>query len=78
MKDKIKIYIEKEAFEKFNKYLSSFVKRNRFKEIDDLKTVSGVEGIYLLVLDEYKQVYIGISTDIKKRIMQHLLVIGNK
>lgn len=55
----------------FEKYLLSFVKRNRFKEIDDLKTVLGVEGIYILVLDEYKQVYIGVSSDIKRRILQH-------
>ena len=37
----------------------------------DLKEVNNVEGIYILVLDEYKQVYIGISNNIKKRILQH-------
>jgi len=30
-----------------------------------------VSGAYVLVLDEYKQVYIGISYDIKKRILSH-------
>lgn len=57
--------------EKFNKHLLSFVKRNRFKEIDDLQTVSQIEGIYILVLDKYNQAYIGISSDIKRRILSH-------
>jgi len=55
----------------FDKYLKSFVSKNKFKEIFDLKEVNNVEGIYILVLDEYKQVYIGISKDIKKRILRH-------
>lgn len=57
--------------DKFERHLNSFARRNRFKEIDDLKIVSGVEGIYIMVLDEYKQVYIGVSGDIKKRILAH-------
>lgn len=57
--------------EKFNKYLMSFIKKNRFKEAEDLQTVSQVEGVYILVLDKYKQVYIGISSDMKKRILGH-------
>lgn len=57
--------------EKFNKHLMSFVKRNRFKEIDDLQTVSQIEGVYILVLDKYNQVYIGVSSDIKRRILSH-------
>lgn len=55
----------------FQNNLSRFQKKNRFKEIFDLKEVSGVEGIYILVLDEYKQIYIGKSNDIKKRILDH-------
>lgn len=57
--------------EEFNKHLMSFVKRNRFKEIDDLQTVSQIEGVYILVLDKYNQVYIGVSSDIKRRILSH-------
>lgn len=57
--------------EKFNKHLMSFVRRNRFKEIDDLQTVSQIEGVYILVLDKYNQVYIGVSSDIKRRILSH-------
>lgn len=55
----------------FYKYLCSFRNNNRLKEIFDLRDVQGVEGIYFLVLDEYKQVYIGKSRDIKKRILRH-------
>lgn len=55
----------------FDKYLKSFVIKNKFKEIFELEEVNKVEGIYILVLDEYNQVYIGISNDIKKRILAH-------
>lgn len=55
----------------FQKCLSAFKKKNRLKEIYDLNDVSNVEGVYMLVLGKYKQVYIGKSTDIKKRILSH-------
>ena len=55
----------------FDKNLKQFVRRNGFKQIDDLAVVSSVSGIYILVLDEYNQVYIGKSFDIKKRILAH-------
>ena len=55
----------------FNDYLKTFTSKNKFKEVFDLKELSRVEGIYILVLDEYKQVYIGISNDIKKRVLEH-------
>lgn len=56
----------------FNTSLSSFlVKYDKFKEISDLNEYAGIEGYYIMVLDEYKQAYIGKTEDIKKRIMQH-------
>lgn len=64
-------YFDSLSREKFCQYLSDFQKRNELREIFDLKEVHGVEGIYILVLDEYKQVYIGQSNDIKKRILRH-------
>ena len=64
-------YFSKLKHNEFDKYLKSFVAKNKFKEIFDLNEVNNVEGIYILVLDEYKQVYIGISNNIKKRILQH-------
>lgn len=57
--------------EKFSKHISSFVRKNCFKEVTDLKKLDGIIGIYILVLDNYKQIYIGQSTNIKKRILQH-------
>ncbi len=51
-----------------------FVKKHKFIEIIDLSEVSNKKGAYILVLDKYKQVYIGVSTSengIKGRILQH-------
>lgn len=67
-------YFENLNFDLFNKHLTSFVNRNRFIEITDLSDVSDKIGAYILVLDKYKQVYIGISNSkkgIKGRILQH-------
>lgn len=56
----------------FDAALSSFLsKYKRFVEVSNLNDFNGVEGFYIMVLDEYKQAYIGKSEDIRKRIMQH-------
>lgn len=56
----------------FNTVLESFLKHyNGFNEVFDLSQYSKTEGYYVMVLDEYKQAYIGKTDDIKKRIMQH-------
>ena len=56
----------------FNSSLNMFVaKHKQFLEIHNLNDYAGVEGYYLMVLDNYKQVYIGKTEDIKRRIMQH-------
>jgi len=58
--------------DEFNKYISGFVKKYKFVEVDDLNKYDGVSGIYIMVFDKYKQVYIGLSeAGIKKRIMKH-------
>lgn len=64
-------FFESLSHEKFNKHLMSLAKRYRFKEVNDLKDVDGKEGLYILVLDQYKQAYIGKSSDIKKRVLSH-------
>ena len=46
-----------------------------FIPVTDLSVYAGVEGYYVMILDEYKQTYIGKSNDIKKRIMQHWSII---
>lgn len=55
----------------FNNYLNDFIIKNNFKEIKDLNDVKNVVGIYIMILDEYKQVYIGQTVDIRKRIKLH-------
>ena len=58
--------------EEFEKELNTFIKKaKKLKQIFDLNDCDYMEGIYVMVLDKYKQVYIGQSTNIKKRIMTH-------
>ncbi len=58
--------------ERFHVVLQHFLEEySGFEEIFDLNEYSNIEGYYVMVLDEYKQVYIGKTNNIKKRIMQH-------
>lgn len=58
--------------DEFNEKLDNFLNKHKnFKEVKDLKECEGMEGYYIMVLDEYKQVYIGQSTNIRKRIKHH-------
>ncbi|GAB3244441.1 GIY-YIG nuclease family protein [Arthrobacter pigmenti] len=41
------------------------------RPIDDLRSLDGAGGIYVMVLDEYRQAYIGQATDIRARIKKH-------
>lgn len=43
----------------------------KLKEIQNLTELDGKSGLYLLVLDKYKQAYIGQSQDMRKRIKAH-------
>lgn len=42
-----------------------------FEPVTDLRELDRVSGVYILVLDEYKQAYVGQSGDIRKRIKAH-------
>lgn len=64
-------YFNKLEQNKFNKTLEKFLKKNKLVECNDLNDVKEVKGVYILVLDEYKQVYIGKAENIKRRIMSH-------
>ena len=58
--------------QEFNNALTGFFKKHRkFSEIEDLTECEKVSGYYMLVLDKYKQVYIGKSNNMRKRIRQH-------
>ncbi|OME78634.1 hypothetical protein BK120_23125 [Paenibacillus sp. FSL A5-0031] len=67
-------YFKSLAWDKFNEELSKFVTSNNFYEINDLNYVEDIAGHYVMVLDEYCQIYIGTSSrghGIKGRIPQH-------
>lgn len=56
----------------FEKMISKLRKKfKRLEEVRDLANYGGKGGIYILILDEYKQIYIGKSNNIKKRILEH-------
>lgn len=56
----------------FNQSLNFFLKKyKKFREIKDLSDYDGISGYYLMILDAYKQIYIGKSDNIKRRIQQH-------
>lgn len=61
--------IPRESFETALKKLIKSSKK--IKQIFDLNDCKGMCGIYVMVLDEYKQVYVGQAQDIKRRIMHH-------
>ena len=55
----------------FENHLINFVNKNNFCEIYNLNDVMQTTGIYIMVLDDYKQAYIGQSKKIGKRIKEH-------
>ncbi len=56
----------------FDNAITLFLKKHKnFQKVENLKKYDGIRGYYIMILDEYKQVYIGKSGDIKKRIQQH-------
>lgn len=56
----------------FNNEVDAFLKKNKkFKNITDLKEYENKPGYYIMILDEYKQIYIGTCENIMKRVRQH-------
>lgn len=55
---------------KFNDEVERFVKKTKFNFINDL-TDYCCSGYYVMVLDDYCQLYIGTANNIKDRIRQH-------
>jgi hypothetical protein len=43
-------------------------KNKRLRPVSNLKSYAGDEGLYVMVLDEYRQAYIGQTSDIRRRI----------
>lgn len=46
-------------------------KHRRLRPVTDLKSYDGDEGVYVMVLDGYRQAYIGQTMDIRQRIKRH-------
>ena len=59
--------------EKFNNEILSFLNQHKeFVEVKDLNDYSRISGIYIMVLDKYKQIYIGMTEKgLKERIKEH-------
>lgn len=55
---------------KFKNEISNFLNKTKFFEIIDLNDYS-CSGYYMMIIDEYCQLYIGTTKDIKRRIRQH-------
>ncbi|WP_172249982.1 hypothetical protein [Saccharibacillus deserti] len=64
-------YFQSLSKDEFNKELNKLVEKNDFVQIEDMNSLSNVSGYYIMVLDAYCQIYIGISKNIKRRIMEH-------
>lgn len=56
----------------FIEELDSFLESHpSFKKVDDLNLYKDLPGTYLMVLDEYKQAYLGGTNSLKRRIQRH-------
>lgn len=65
-------YFESLDRDEFEASLATVVASSKaLKPVEDLKAWNDVEGVYVLVFDEYKQFYIGKAWDIRARIKQH-------
>ena len=60
---------------KFNNEIDLFLKNHpTFEIVNDLRNYKSTAGVYILILDEYKQIYIGITRNkngVKGRIQAH-------
>ena len=60
--------------EEFNNQLNAFLKKNSgFEEVKDLNKYKNDIGTYMMVLDDYCQVYIGTTDNFIKRIRKHMV-----
>lgn len=58
--------------ESFDEALVEMLRKNkRLRPVTDLRSLDGEVGVYVLVLDDYRQAYIGQSWDMRKRIKAH-------
>lgn len=56
----------------FNEALGSLLAQDHgLQEVKDLREYDQQAGVYVMIFDEYKTMYIGQSTDIRKRVKKH-------
>ena len=67
------LFYESLNSENFNNELNKFLNKfPQFKQLTDLNEAKNKEGYYIMVLDKYKQLYIGTGKDIYTRLRKHL------
>lgn len=65
-------YFDLLNYEEFNHSIHKFIKKHSgFTQVYDIRGYTSVPGYYMIVLDNYKQAYIGKSYDVYSRIRQH-------
>lgn len=65
-------FFSKIKYADFEKVITRLKKKfKKLVEITDLSDYGKKSGVYILILDAYKQVYVGQTSNIKKRISQH-------
>ena len=61
-------FFSKIKYEDFEKVIKKLKKKfKKLVETTDLSIYGKKEGIYILILDDYKQMYVGQTSDIKKK-----------
>lgn len=64
-------YFNELSRNKFVKAIDNFVKRYDFKSSYNISELKGKSGYYAMVLDDFKQIYVGTASDIESRIKKH-------
>ncbi|XMB67345.1 hypothetical protein RI065_02160 [Mycoplasmatota bacterium zrk1] len=62
-------FLDKNQFD--SEIIRFLSKNSMFIRVDDLSLYSGVSGYYIMILDNYCQLYVGTTGDIKTRIRNH-------
>ncbi len=66
------IFFSKLNHNDFNDKIEKFLKRySKFEKVEDLNQYDQVSGYYMMILDLYCQLYIGVTGNILRRIRQH-------
>jgi hypothetical protein len=57
---------------RFDDAVNRMLRKNKaLRPVTDLSELEGQEGLYVMVLDQYRQVYIGQATNLRQRVKKH-------